>query len=121
MTSRKYFRQRLLSFKFAISGIAAFLCSEPHARLHAAATVAVLLAGWYCRLPAPQWIAIIIVTGLVWITEMLNTVIEKMMDHLSPEYHPRVKWIKDVAAGAVLVAALVALATGALVFLPYCF
>jgi diacylglycerol kinase len=55
---------------------------------------------------------------MVWITEMLNTVVEKIMDHLSPECHPRVKWIKDVAAGAVLISALVAAITGAVIFIP---
>lgn len=114
-----YLRRRLLSFKYAFSGIAAFVYTEPHARIHAAATVLVTALGFYCGLTGPQWIAVAIVTGMVWITEMLNTIIEKMMDHLSPEYHPRVKWIKDVAAGAVLVAAIVAVITAAVIFLPY--
>ncbi len=113
-----YLRRRLLSFKYAFNGIAAFVSSEPHARIHAVATVAVVALGLYCRLSPVQWIAICIVTGMVWITEMFNTVIEKIMDHLSPEYHPRVKWIKDVAAGAVLIAAIVAVVVGAVVFLP---
>ena len=113
-----YLHRRLLSFRYAFSGIAAFILSEPHARIHAVATVLVTALGFYCGLSGNQWIAISIVTGMVWITEMLNTVIEKMMDHLSPDYHPRVKFIKDVAAGAVLVAAIVALITGAVIFLP---
>lgn len=116
---QSYLRRRVLSFKYAFSGIAAFLYTEPHARIHALATVLVIALSSWCRISASQWIAIVIVTGMVWITEMLNTIIEKMMDHLSPEYHPRVKWIKDVAAGAVLIAALVAVVTGAVVFLPY--
>jgi len=113
-----YLRRRLLSFRYAFSGIAAFVITEPHARIHAIATVLVTALGLYARITASQWIAVMIVTGMVWITEMLNTVIEKMMDHLSPEYHPRVKWIKDVAAGAVLVAVLVAVLTAAVIFLP---
>jgi diacylglycerol kinase len=114
-----YLRRRVLSFKYAFNGISAFLYTEPHARIHAVATVLVTALGIWCHLSGTQWIAIVIVTGMVWITEMLNTIIEKMMDHLSPEYHPRVKWIKDVAAGAVLIAAIVALITGAVIFLPY--
>lgn len=116
---QSYLRRRLLSFKYAFNGIAAFLYTEPHARIHAVATVLVIALSAWCSLSAPQWIAIVIVTGMVWITEMLNTIIEKMMDHLSPEYHPRVKWIKDVAAGAVLIATIVAVVTGAVIFLPY--
>jgi diacylglycerol kinase (ATP) len=113
-----YLQQRLKSFGFAIAGIAAFLRSEPHARIHAVATVAVVAAACWFRLNGTQWIALLLVMGLVWITEMLNTVIEKIMDHLSPDYHPRVKWIKDVAAGAVLISALIALVTGCIIFIP---
>ena len=118
---KNYLHRRLLSFRYAFSGIAAFIISEPHARIHAVATVLVIALGAWSHITAVQWIAISIVTGMVWITEMLNTVIEKMMDHLSPDYHPRVKWIKDVAAGAVLIAAIVAVITGAVVFLPVFF
>lgn len=118
MQTGRYLQQRLRSFKYAFQGISAFLRSEPHARIHAAATVLVVAAGFYYRLSGNQWIAILIVTGMVWITEMLNTVIEKIMDHLAPEYHPRVKWIKDVAAGAVLISALVAVVIGAIIFIP---
>src|ERR1044072_5951125 len=116
---QSYLHRRALSFKYAFSGIAAFLYSEPHARIHAVATVLVTALGIWCQLSGSQWIAIVIVMDMVWITEMLNTIIKKMMDHLSPEYHPRVKWIRDVAAGAVLIAAIVAVITGAVVFLPY--
>jgi diacylglycerol kinase (ATP) len=120
-TNRSYFSKRIKSFGYAIHGIAAFLKSEPHARIHALATVLVIGAGVYCHLPALQWILLTLVIGLVWVTEMLNTVVEKIMDYLAPQYHERVKWIKDVAAGAVLVAAIVALITGVLVFVPYFF
>jgi diacylglycerol kinase len=113
MQTGHYLQQRLQSFKYAFQGIMAFLRSEPHAL--------VVVAGFYCGLSGNQWIAILIVTAMVWITEMLNTVIEKIMDHLSPEYHPRVKWIKDVAAGAVFIAALVAVITGAVIFIPILF
>lgn len=114
----RYLQQRILSFKYSFEGIAAFLRTEPHARVHAVATVLVVAAGFYYGLSASQWIPILIVIGLVWVTEMLNTVVEKIMDHLSPDYHPRVKWIKDVASGAVLVAAIIAAITGAVIFIP---
>jgi diacylglycerol kinase len=116
---KNYLRQRLLSFKYAFAGIASFIRTEPHARIHAGATAIVLALGLYCGLAPWKWATLLIVTAMVWIAEMLNTVIEKIMDHLSPEHHPRVKWIKDVAAGAVLVAVLIAIATGLIIFLPF--
>lgn len=114
-----YISKRLASFGYAFNGIAAFLRSEPHARIHAVATVVVVAAGCWYKVTPTEWILLVIVMATVWITEMLNTVIEKIMDHLSPAYHPKVKWIKDVAAGAVLVAAIAAAITGALIFIPY--
>jgi diacylglycerol kinase len=57
--------------------------------------------------------------ALVWATEMLNTAIEKIMDHLSPQIHPTVKFVKDVAAGATLIAAIAAAIIGAVIFIPY--
>jgi diacylglycerol kinase len=59
-----------------------------------------------------------IVTGIVWITEMLNTCIERIMDFAHPEDHPHIKFIKDLAAGAVLVAAFTAVVAGLLIFIP---
>ncbi|MFY0252738.1 diacylglycerol kinase family protein [Chitinophaga sp. 30R24] len=116
-----YIRNRLASFGYAFNGIAAFLRSEPHARVHAVATVVVIAAGCWYKLATPEWIWVIFAIALVWITEMLNTVIEKIMDHLSPGLHPKVKFIKDVAAGAVLIAAIAAAIVGAVVFIPYIF
>jgi len=66
-------------------------------------------------------ISLIIVTGFVWVAEIFNTAIEKIMDFIAPGYHPEVKRIKDLAAAAVLVAAFIALVTGALIFIPKLF
>lgn len=114
-----YFQRRLRSFGFAFGGIAAFLKSEPHARIHALATVAVVTAGFFYHISNTHWLFILMIISMVWVTEMFNTVVEKIMDHVSPDYHPRVKWIKDVAAGAVLVACIVAVIVGAVIFIPY--
>lgn len=106
------------SVGFAITGIITFVRSEPHALLHFIATIIAIAAGFYYHISDMQWIMLSIVIAIVWITEMLNTVLEKVMDHISPDYHPRVKWIKDVAAGAVLIAALLALIVGIIIFTP---
>jgi diacylglycerol kinase len=60
----------------------------------------------------------VIVIGLVWVTEILNTCIEKAMDVITIEHHPQIKIIKDLAAGAVLIAALVAVIVGSFIFIP---
>lgn len=110
--------KRLQSFVFAFSGLAAFLRSEPNGRIHMVATVVVIILAVVFHCNIMEWALLIIVMAMVWITELLNTVIEKMMDHLSPDIHPRVKWIKDMAAGAVLIAAIAAAVAGGLIFIP---
>lgn len=111
-------RNRLRSFRFAFNGLRAFLRSEPNGRIHLAATIAVILMAVWLKCTGTEWALLVLAMALVWVAEMLNTAIEKMMDHLSPEKHPAVKWVKDVAAGAVLVAAVAAAVIGALIFLP---
>lgn len=114
----KTIAKRLQSFVFAFSGLAAFLRSEPNGRIHLVATVVVIILAIVFHCNIMEWALLTIVMAMVWITELLNTVIEKMMDHLSPDIHPRVKWIKDVAAGAVLIAAIAAAVVGGLIFIP---
>jgi diacylglycerol kinase len=109
---------RFNSFRFAFNGIATFFRQEPNARIHFIATILLAGAIIYFRITGNELIALVFVTGFVWVAETFNTVIEATMDFISPAYHPRVKFIKDMAAGAVLLAALTALITGAIVFIP---
>src|ERR1017187_10290892 len=96
------------SFSYAISGLRHLLKQEPNARLHAIATIAAITAGVLRHISPMQWVAIIFAIGLVWITEALNTCIEKLCNlWCNDKWHPEVKVIKDIAAGAVLVAAIV--------------
>jgi diacylglycerol kinase (ATP) len=109
---------RLKSFAFALTGIRELLVREHNARIHLVATVCVIIAGIVLHASATEGAVLAVVTGLVWITEMLNTCVEKIMDFVHPEEHPNVKFIKDLAAGAVLVAALTAVVVGLLIFIP---
>jgi diacylglycerol kinase len=119
MKSRSFsFRERANSFRFAWNGIYKFFVQEHNARIHLAATIIVFIATGYFRISRSEMILLIIVTGFVWTAEIFNTAIEKIMDFISPEYHPEVKCIKDLAAAAVLVAAFIALVTGAFIFIP---
>jgi diacylglycerol kinase len=111
-------KARLKSFNYAVRGIAAFMRSEHNAWIHLAASVTVCIAGFYYRLNKTEWIAVLFCIALVWITEMVNTCIEKIMNHLSPQHSEAVKQIKDIAAGAVLVAAVFAAITGCVIFVP---
>jgi diacylglycerol kinase len=109
---------RLKSFVYAFEGIKAFLRYEPQALIHVIAAGVVIIAGFYFEISYYEWIAVLFSIGIVVVSEMLNTAIEKLTDMVSPEIHPQAKVVKDVSAGAVLVASIVAAAIGLLVFLP---
>ena len=115
---RGFFSREAESFACAFRGIAALLKNEVHARVHLAATVAVLALGWWLDINAGEWMAVVLSIGLVWTAEALNTAIEYVADLAHPDEHPEVKKLKDLAAAAVLFASIVALVVGLIVFLP---
>ena len=119
MEPKKFsWRNRLRSFVFAFEGVVIFFSREHNAWIHGVAALLVLIVSFLMKLSAVEMILVILAIGLVWITEIINTAIEKTMDHLSPQQHPAVKIIKDLSAGAVLIAALVAAIIGSIIFIP---
>jgi len=112
------FDGRIRSVKFALRGIRTMVASQQNAWIHAAATVVVVGAGLLVKLSAAEWAWIVLAIGSVWTAEALNTAFEFLTDVASPDFHPLAEKAKDVAAGAVLLAALGAVIIGALVFWP---
>jgi diacylglycerol kinase len=119
-TSSKGFsvKARIKSFSYAIQGINTFLKTQHNAWIHAFATVLVIVLGNIVRLSFSEWCLIFLAIALVFITEMLNTAIEFLTDLASPEFHPLAKKTKDVAAAAVLVASIIAVVIGVIIFVP---
>jgi diacylglycerol kinase (ATP) len=114
-------KARVKSFKYAWEGIVSFFKTEHNAQIHLAISVLVLLLSVTLKLTKLEAIAVVFSIAFVWVAEMINTVIEKSMDFIAPGKHPQVKLIKDIAAGAVLVAAIAAAITGCLIFIPKLF
>jgi diacylglycerol kinase (ATP) len=119
-TQRFSIRSRIKSFSYAVAGFRQFLIREHNARIHLAATISVVVASFVFGVSRQETVALVLTVGLVWITEMLNTCLEKMADLISRLEHPEIKFIKDLAAGAVLIAAMVAVITGLIIFVPKC-
>ena len=113
-----WWKARLKSFGYAWEGMVCFFRDEPNARIHLAATVLVLVLSVTLGLSKWEAIAVVFSIAFVWITEMINTAIEKTMDFISMEEHPQIKRIKDIAAGAVLVASIAAAIVGGFIFIP---
>lgn len=111
-----YLARRLKGFGYAIKGIGILLSTQAHARLHLLATLLVIGAGLFFRLRRWEWVAVMICVGMVWLAEALNTALEFLADEVSLEHRERIGKAKDVAAGGVLIAAVVALMVAAMVF-----
>lgn len=109
-------RRRVASFGHAVRGVGAALRSELHLRFHAGATVLVVGLGFYFDLNHVEWALVALAAAGVWSAELLNTAVEALTDLVSPAYHPLAGKAKDVAAGAVLLAAIGAGAVGLIVF-----
>ena len=108
----------LHSFHFAFQGIGYVLRTQRNARVHAAITCLVILAGICFRVTAVEWAVLVLTIGIVFGAEMINTVAELAVDLLTQHYHPMAKVAKDVGAGAVLVAAIAAVGVGVAIFGP---
>lgn len=117
-TTNSFIKGRLRSFGFAWAGIRKFFATEKNAQVHLAAAVAVISLSVLLRVNRMEVIALVFAIAIVWITEMLNTAVERAMDFVSLEQSPYIKVIKDIAAGAVLVSSVAALVVGAIIFIP---
>ena len=114
-----YLSARIRSFGYAIKGIMTLLGTQPHAHLHLLATVVVTGAGVYLHLRRWEWVAILLCIGMVWMAEALNTAIEFLADEVTLERRDRIGKAKDVAAGGVLIVAIISVAVAVLVFLNH--
>ena len=109
---------RLKSFQFAFEGIAGFFRREHNSWLHFAATVAVLIVASVAGVTKTELLALVFAIGFVWVSEMFNTCVEHIMDFISTKTDPEIRFIKDLASGAVMVSAITALIIGLIIFIP---
>ena len=105
-------------FLFALQGIWAALRSEKNLQIHLFFTLGALFFAFFLGCSRTEWVFILVCIGSVWSAELFNTAIEKICDLLHPDPHPKIKFIKDVSAGAVLVLAFTAFCVGLIIFLP---
>lgn len=112
---------RVKSFGYAFQGIATLLRTQVNARIHAVATMIVVLAAWYWQLSALEWCVLLLAIAMVFSAEAVNTALEILCDKVEPEQHAAIKQVKDVAAAAVLLAAIAAAFIGLIIFVPRIF
>jgi diacylglycerol kinase len=110
--------RRLRSFRYAFSGWAFVLRTQPNARIHAFFSASVILLAFWLDLARLEWVALILTLMVVWMAEFTNTAVEALVDLVAPEPHPLAKVTKDVAAATVLIGALGAILVGLLILGP---
>ena len=110
--------KRLKSFTYAFAGLKVLFREEHNSWIHLFATVCVVTAGILLRISLLEWVTVVFAIGLVFSFEIINTSVENIADFVCPERDDRIKRIKDLAAAAVLVAAMTAAIVGLIVFVP---
>lgn len=106
------------SFKYAFKGIVSALLSERNMKIHVNIMALVIIFGFILNISVGEWFVCIICFAIVISAEMFNTAFEQMVDIAMPEKDPRAKFVKDVAAGGVLVMAIASLVIGLIIFVP---
>lgn len=114
-------KKRLLSFKYAGQGIRTLFSTQPNARIHLLILIVVVGMGIVFSISLTEWLILILTFGVVLTAEAFNTALEFLTDLTSPEPHPLAGKAKDVAAGAVLISATMAVIIGLMIFLPKIF
>ena len=103
---------------FALTGAIKLITTEHSVMVQSSIAVLMIIAGFYFEISRTDWMFQILAFGLVLGIEGLNTAVEKIADFIHPEFHERIGFIKDIAAGSVFFAAMTAIAIGLMIYLP---
>lgn len=109
-------RSIISSFNYAVSGIILALKTEKHMRVHYGLAIFVILLSLFFDFSRIEFLILLFAVSLVIITEMINTALERTIDLITKDFHPLARLVKDVAAGAVLIAAINSAIVGYLLF-----
>ena len=111
-------KKRIRSFGYAGRGIKVVFGSEANMKIHIGIAILVVICGFIFSISITEWIECLLCIGLVFGMEMMNTAIENVVDLASPKLHPLAGKAKDIAAGAVLICAIISVIIGLLIFVP---
>jgi diacylglycerol kinase (ATP) len=114
-------KKRFDSFRYAFAGLKLLFKTQPNARIHIVISIFMTILGFGFQISKLEWVAIIGCFAFVLCLEAINTAIENLVDLASPAFHPLARNAKDVAAAAVLIAAIATVLIGTLIFLPKIF
>lgn len=111
-------KKRIQSFKYAFNGLICVASTEANFQIHIAAAAAAIFLGFYLGISRTEWCLVLLCFAAVLSAEALNSAVEKLTDLVSPGRRPEAGAVKDIAAGAVLLSAVMAAVIGGLIFFP---
>ena len=111
-------KKRVLAFKYAMNGLYLFFFKDPSAIIHTIAAFIALSLGVYFQINSVEWMSIAFVISLVLISEMINSSIENLCNVVEPDWNNKIAKVKDISAGAVLMASILSLIIAGIIFIP---
>ncbi|TVZ50944.1 diacylglycerol kinase family protein [Dokdonia sp. Hel_I_53] len=117
----KFIVGRLKGMKYSLQGGLQLIRSEASIQVQFGIAILVTIAGFYFEISRIEWMAQTLCIGLVMTAEGLNTAIEGIADFIHPDFHVKIGKIKDVAAGAVGIAALASVVVAVIIYFPKVF
>ncbi|WP_299365432.1 diacylglycerol kinase [Winogradskyella sp.] len=112
---------RLKSIGFAFKGMLILIRTESSIKIQVFIAIGVTVAGFYFDISSTEWMIQIAMIGLVMSIEGVNTAVEYIADFIHPDHHPKIGLIKDISAGAVFIAAIIAVIVGSIIYFPKIF
>jgi diacylglycerol kinase (ATP) len=113
-----FIRGRWRSLKFAFKGVWLLLTTEDSIKVQVFIAIAVTVLGIYFNISNTEWMLQFLAIGMVLVAEALNTAIEKIADFVHPDYHIKIGFIKDIAAGAPTFAGVISLIIAGFIYIP---
>ena len=113
-----FIKGRLRSLGFALKGMWLLLATEDSIKVQSFLAILIIIAGFYFDISSVEWMLQLLAIGLVLVAESLNTAIEKVADFVHPDYHEKIGFIKDIAAGGSSFAAIISLIIIGIIYLP---
>jgi diacylglycerol kinase (ATP) len=117
-TKNSFLTRRIKSIGYACKGVIRLIKTEANAQVQVFFAIFATIAGFYFDISKTEWGFQIFCIGLVISLEAINTSIENLLDFIHPEQHKTIGKIKDISAGAVLIAATTALCIGLIIYIP---
>ena len=112
---------RLKSVGYAFKGLMVLIKTENSIKLQLVIASIVTVAGIYYNISTTEWLIQLVMIAMVMSVEGANTAIEYMADFIHPDYHPKIGLIKDIGAGAVFIASIIAILVACIIYIPKVF